>query len=351
MKSKALVVSVLSLLVLLASQEVQASCFGKCAAPTSFRNPRLGINYDDIAWLPYSTVDTAMLRVRGAHLGTVRLWAWWKWMETSPGVIDFSNLDNHVYAARARGLNIVLVFTSIPPWANGSSPTCDFWAGQCSAPPTSPSYFGNFVQAVVNRYKDEIGSYELWNEVDYVAFWSGTMSQLNQFIVQPGSAAIRANDPCATIASPSFYNSKTSLKVLLGMSCSAHDAVAVHFYEGNGAGDPELLKARVNGKWTNAMNEVGCVQPLWVTEYGVDSILLGEAEQANRMSTAASFILDGSLNAEKLIFYRVEDYLPPAGVATPRGWGITRTPDTYDVKPSHTSLQNTIPLVACKALE
>lgn len=346
MKSKALVLGLWSILVLLVANNVQGSCLSKCAAPANFRDPRLGINYDDIAWLPYATVDTAMTRVRDAHLGTVRLWAWWKWMETSPGDIDFSNLDNHVYAARARGLNIVLVFTSIPPWANGSSPTCDFWAGQCAAPPTSPTYFGSFVSAVVNRYKSEIGSYELWNEADYSAFWTGTMTQLNNLIVQPGSAAIRALDSCATIASPSFYNSSTKLKLLLGMSCAAHDAVAVHFYEGAGAGDPALLKTRVNGKWTNAMNEVGCVQPLWVTEYGVDSVMVTEAGQAQRMSTAASFILNGSMNAEKLIFYRVEDY--PAGN---RGWGVTRTPPGYQTKPSHASLQSTIPLVTCKSHE
>lgn len=346
MKSKALVLALWSVLVLLAASRLDASCLGMCAAPAQFRDPRIGINYDDIAWLSYATVDTAMTRVRDARLGTVRLWAWWKWMETSPGVIDFSNLDNHVYAARARGLNIVLVFTSIPPWANGSSPTCDFWAGECSAPPTSSTYFGNFVSAVVNRYKDDIGSYELWNEADYHAFWTGTMAQLNNLIVQPGSAAIRALDSCATIASPSFYASKTNLKVLLGMSCSAHDAVAVHFYEGNGAGDPDLLKARVNGKWTNAMIEVGCVQPLWVTEYGVDSVMTTEAGQGQKMATAASYILNGSMNAEKLIFYRVEDY--PEGN---RGWGITRTPPGYLTKPSHASLQSTIPLVTCKSLE
>lgn len=59
------------------------------------------------------------------------------------------------------------------------------------------------------------------------------------------------------------------------------------------------------------------------------------------MATAASYILDGSLNADKLIFYRLEDY--PEGH---RGWGITRTPPNYDIKPSHTSLQSTIPLGA-----
>jgi hypothetical protein len=347
-KFKILLLALWSILAVLAGSNIEASCLGKCAAPAQYRDPRLGINYDDTGYLPYATVDTAMTRVRDAHLGTVRLWAWWKWMEPSPGSIDFSNLDNHVYAARARGLNIVLVFTSIPPWANGSSPSCDFWGGGCAAPPTSSTYFGNFVSAVVNRYKNEIGSYELWNEADYAAFWTGTMAQLNSMIVQPGSAAIRSLDPCATIASPSFYNSKTSLKILLGMSCSAHDAVAVHFYEGDGVGDPALLKTRVNGKWTNAMVEAGCVQPLWVTEYGIDSVITTEAGQAQKMATAASYILNGSMNAEKLIFYRVEDYLLP----TPdRGWGITRTPPTYQTKPSHASLQSTIPLVSCKMLE
>lgn len=321
---------------LFAAGDVQADHTNQCWSIATFPDSRIGLNFDDL-YEPLSVVSTAMDRVRGANVGAVRLWAWWKWMETSEGSIDFSHLDNRVNAAAAKGLDILITFASIPAWANGSSPTCDFWVGGCSAPPTSAVYFGNFAYAVANRYKDQIRHYELLNEADWATFWGGTMSQLNSLIVQPGAVSIQAADPTATILSPSFFSSTTKLKLLLGLSCGAHDVVAIHSYDGSAS----AMKTAVNGKWTNAMSQAGCVQPIWVTEFGIDSTSVGETVQASQYSAAATSVLDGSLNADRLIFYRLEDHVGGAG------WGVTRPPPSYDIKPSYTSLKDAVPLLYC----
>jgi hypothetical protein len=182
----------------------------RCGLP----NPYFGVNYDDQSQ-PLSVLTTAMSKIYGAHKGMVRLVAFWKNMETTQGTINFSVLDDRVNSAYNAGLTIVLTFYGIPNWANGSPAGCDFWAGQCSAPPTNSTYFGNFASAVANRYKDKISYYEVWNEPDSNVFWTGSMAQLSSLIVHPAAVSIRAAATGATILGPAMYSSKLKLQNVL----------------------------------------------------------------------------------------------------------------------------------------
>jgi hypothetical protein len=111
--------------------------------------------------------------------------------------------------------------------------------------------------------------------------------------------------------------------------------VTIHAYEGTADG----MKTSVNGKWATAMSSTNCVKPLWVTEMGIDSYVVGETTQANEYAKAASYILNGSAHANALFYYRLEDH----GGTSTISYGITRPAPTYVEKPSYTSLQTTIP--------
>lgn len=98
------------------------------------------------------------------------------------------------------------------------------------------------------------------------------------------------------------------------------------------------MKTAINGKWTAGMNDVGCVRPLWMTEVGFSSGVLGESGQGTQMVSAINMLFGGQLNAQRLIFYRLEDHLAP-GTGT---WGITRQAPTYSLKPAYQMFESAI---------
>ena len=168
------------------------------AAPVGTELPpfNFGINLDDPA--PY---EREFDRVADSHAGWVRLWLWWRWTEPEPGRFQWAGFDAQVAWARARGLRIMASFAWMPGWANGTDPNCDFWAGGCQRPPNGDAYT-NFVRAAVNRYKDDIKFWGLWNEPNLPIFWGGTRMQFTDRILRPGIQTIRAIDPTAKIVGP-----------------------------------------------------------------------------------------------------------------------------------------------------
>ncbi len=253
----------------------------------------LGQNIHEIEYIPQAPGV-----VIGAGVKWVRLVAWWKWMEPSQGQIDFSQLDQRVSSAVSNGLSVLIMFTSIPPWANGSSPTCDFWGGQCAAPPTNTSYFSAFATAVVNRYKEDVQHWEIWNEPDYNAFWTGTISEWVNKILTPGATAIRTADPSAKIVGPATYSGISSFQIWVPPSCSQLDYLSQHFYVDNVA----LMLTRIDNQFLPWI-ATNCSKPLWVTEMGIDSWVKGEAVQASEYVAAYQGSVARSGLAKMFVFH------------------------------------------------
>ncbi len=109
-----------------------------------------------------------------AELGVkwVRILSGWAKTEKVKGVYDFGWLDNVVDNLLARGLT---------PWmclcyGNGiySSRAAEVF-GAVGCPPIESEEEKNawlkYVEAVINRYKDRIELFEIWNEPDYISCW------------------------------------------------------------------------------------------------------------------------------------------------------------------------------------
>lgn len=236
-------------------------------------------------------------------------------MEPTQGAIDFTELDERVNSAWDSGLGILITFTSIPPWANGSDPGCDFWGGDCAEPPTSASFFAAFASSVVSRYKDKVSHWEIWNEPDYSAFWTGTPSEWMTTIVTPGASAIRTADSAAKIVGPATYASSGTFQSYAGLSCSQLDYLSAHFY----LGSVSLMFNRIDNQFLPWIAS-NCNKPLWVTETGIDSWVTGEATQASEY--VAAYV--GSIarfGVEKMFVFQWADGHPVGG----RGWGLVET--------------------------
>jgi hypothetical protein len=114
--------------------------------------------------------------------GMHRLWDMktaWKDVNPARGVFDWSVLDMRVAQSEATGARPLLVLGLTPTWAasdpNAGDPR---WGLGTASPPKDLNDWKNYVQAVVNRYGNRIGGYEVWNEANLQTFWTGSFDQL-----------------------------------------------------------------------------------------------------------------------------------------------------------------------------
>lgn len=272
----------------------------------------LGLNYPDLALAPAAPAVLA-----GSGIPWVRLIAWWKWMEPSRGSYDFAAMDAKVAAARANGQPVLVAFNSIPSWANGAPADCDFWAGECAAPPASANDFAAFAAAVAARYRDDVAAWELWDEPDRPAFWGGTVAQWVDRIATPGIAAIRAAAPGALVVGPATHSGLAAFQQHTAPLCDHLDALSAHFYPANAAALFSQLDTAYR-PWIAAQ----CDRPLWVTAMGIDSALTGEAAQAGGYVQALAGALARPYLA-RLFLHQWADVASASGLGG--GWGLVES--------------------------
>src|SRR5258706_3765858 len=166
-----------------------------------------------------------------ARVGWVRLAAWWRFMQLQPAVIDFGYLELSVEAALAQGLKVLIVFASIPGWANGTPAELGIMDPNAALPPTSPQFFRDFVTAVVAHFHGRVAAYEIWNEPNYKQFWNS--KDYDRFIAEVlinGAQAVKAADPKAKTLGPAIDRSPAKFKSATIQACQFLDALTCHRY-------------------------------------------------------------------------------------------------------------------------
>src|SRR5579859_2122284 len=114
-----------------------------CAAATAPASAKglFGVTVTpDLAAEPPSVLDAQMALMHRSGVEWVRVNFDWSKTELSPGVYDWSELDNLVGAAARNGLSLLPLVEFTPQWAS-SHPS----AAWTEYAPTSPSLFANFM--------------------------------------------------------------------------------------------------------------------------------------------------------------------------------------------------------------
>jgi hypothetical protein len=217
-----------------------------------------------------------------ALLGSYRTWdsgAVWSGIQTSRGSYNWSRLDQIVNVMSSHHVTILFNFARTPQWASSSpSKTCGGGPGQCM-PPYSMTDWGNWVRAVVTRYKGRIKYYELWNEPDAWNWWSGTTSQMVQ-MAKVAYPIIKSVDPDAIVVSPApqGLNAFKWMDGYFAAGGAAYaDVIAFHGYvthPGGFAAAPETW-VTIADNMRNVMNKYRVYKPLIDTEvsWGLNSQL------------------------------------------------------------------------------
>jgi hypothetical protein len=133
--------------------------------------------------------------------GSIRLWdtgTTWRRIETSPGHYNWTRLDSLVSAAQEHGVRVMLVLGMTPA----------FYADSRTVPPTDLTHFRDYVRAAMERYRDfggrrGVAAYQVWNEGNVSAFWTGTPHQLAELTAVVDRVRDQV-DPAARVVAPSF---------------------------------------------------------------------------------------------------------------------------------------------------
>ncbi len=244
----------------------------------------------------------ALLNYPTVPFDGLRLWlqtpsVGWSFLEPARGGYNWTSLDQWLAAAQANGQAVMYTFGMVPGWATSDTSSCGAGGVSCRAPPADVTsgdamwkeYVTALVQHSLSSPTAHIKYYELWNEPNLAAFYTGTMPQLVTMSCD-AYAIIHQLDPNAVVISPPYSGDGTDAPGWLAQYFAAggthcQDAISYHAYVGGS--DPSRL-------WTITNNIRAIMtaygignEPLFQTEGGSGGIggSLSSVQQAGYAGT------------------------------------------------------------------
>jgi hypothetical protein len=279
----------------------------------------------------------------------------WDAIEEVKGTYNWLFWDDYVNTAvNEYGLTLVPYICYVPRWnSSGANDSIYYW----NYPPKDYEAFGNFVKALVTRYKDKIKTWELWNEPDIWIYWQGTKNQFAKFLKE-GAEAVRAADPDAKIVFPGIaYDPNFLMQMFNDYKLSRYfDIVNIHNYYETWHRHP--IESII--EYVNEVHDVvwryGNNQAIWMAEVGYSTFRKGarvsdsysayyeyehtpEYQAKQLFKTLTLVVSTGNIDA--VAWYEIKDLPPSENVIgdndNNRYLGVAY-PD-HKPKPSATSLQ------------
>jgi hypothetical protein len=282
----------------------------------------------NVSILPYGInvhqVDNDVLqKVVDAGIKWVRTGAYWSAVEISKGSFDWTQVDRVVNYADSHDLSILFVIAYTPGWANSNK--------GFNYPPDNVSDWENFVRITVDRYKNKVKYWNIWNEPNSLDFFALGKDVFVERIFLPAARVIRSTDPGAFIVGPGLAH-LTSLnaewyfwmKYILTQCSEYIDIVSHHIYKNEGVyyiyelleiGEPLIPSVQ------SIIEETGhSSKPFWITETGWNTSEFSESVQAERYLEMLQKQREERY-PDKIFFYEIIDD-PSPGIDP---WGILRS--------------------------
>lgn len=232
---------------------------------------------------------------RDAHVGWTRVTAYWAGIEPQPAQWSWAEADALLNDARSNNQQVLLILSGAPAWACGCTngakpPAIDLWK--------------RYVAQVATHMKGRVAAYEIWNEPDLsgsVSFgvgWDADVTVAPRYVdyLVEASRIIRSADPAARVVGPALsgglnfrtYQILSQLETTQfadGNASSFVDVISVHA----NAHDDWTADDAAEKLWANKLsfveqyNPTNAGKPIWVTEFGWSSDVIGEDVQRDRI--------------------------------------------------------------------
>jgi hypothetical protein len=254
------------------------------AAPTLAADPFYGMLTTDLD-TPGAQVGAALDAQAATGVGLLREHVYWDQIERSPGRFDFTRLDELVTRVARRGMTVLPIITSTPPFysTRPKGLHSDGW------PPRDPASILRFAFELAHRYGAHgiywscpvrapfclrpyrpITAWQVWNEPDIRAWWrTGPDPVAYLRLLRDAHAGLKAGDPSSEVVLAGLSLASLPRDGFLGRlyalgAAPYFDTLAIHAY-GPSVGAVVAHIQRV--RRIAADNGDGRV-PIRATEYG-----------------------------------------------------------------------------------
>ena len=255
--------------------------------------------------------DTIWPSLNGS-LGAVRIWdtaAQWADVNPAKGVFQWAVLDYHVSRARAHGADVIMTLGRTPRWASARPTEPSAYGPGQAAEPALDQYWQDWVRAVATRYQGKIRYWEIWNEPNDPAFFSGSAEKLVDLSRQ-AYTILKASDPQNQVLSPSPYEiSYLDYYLSLGGGAVA-DVIGYHFYLDEA---PEALTDwYIPRVWAVLEAHGQATKPLWNTEGGyLRPVIPGPKTLSDDLGAAylaRTYLLNWAGGVSRFYFYAWDNH-------------------------------------------
>jgi len=230
----------------------------------------------------------------------------WGVIQPEEGKWDYSRYDSAVATAYANGISLFGLLDYCAPWASTAPQGAEkawLWL-----PRLEP--WKNYVRTTVNRYKDKIKHWEIWNEPNIRHFWQPQPNPDDYFtLLQASYTTIKEVDPSAKVIG--ICTAGTDLdfieKVLAKGGGKYMDIVSVHPYRWPRSPEETGFLSEL-GNLKSLLQKYGLDIPIWITEIGWPTHNKGVSEEEQAKMLVRSYIIAiGSKLVEKVFWYDFRD--------------------------------------------
>jgi len=227
---------------------------------SEFFSPVLGLCEDYPKGTSVSSIEKDFSLMAEYGLSDMRVSIAWGDYEPRKGFSDWTLLDEKVALASKYNITLYPYICYSPGWATGGG-----WRN----PPLNYDDWYDFVYMVVDRYKDNIKYWELWNEGDNADFWLGTWQEQLE-LVKVGAIAVKDADPDAvTIFGGLTKKIPGHVNTIYTSGVADYiDVINIHFYNETWDSSPTENIYGVTKLVADVIRRYGGKQELWIAEIG-----------------------------------------------------------------------------------
>ncbi len=219
---------------------------------------------------------------------------------------DYSRYDVAVETAYAQGISLFGLLDYCAPWASTAPEGAEkpwFWLPRLEA-------WQNYVRTTVNRYKDKIKYWEIWNEPNIPTFWQPQPNPDDYFsLLQTSYVTIKQVDPSAKVIGICSAGTDIDFieRVLNKGGGKYMDILSVHPYRWPSSPEETGFLEEMQ-KLRSLLQRYGLDIPIWITEIGWPTHDKGvsELDQA-KMLVRTYIIAIGSKVIDKIFWYDFRD--------------------------------------------
>jgi hypothetical protein len=213
----------------------------------------------------------------------VRLAVDWLHIEAVQGEVHFEKLDPIIFGLRDRGIEVIPVIATMPPWATWNGAECFESHLKCRLNREQVKGFQTTMSLLVQRYS-HIRNWEFWNEPE---MWENMRDPAEyEFWYRAFHKAAKEANPAARVAVSTLTGWDFAGRL---SSDLPYDAISVHSY-GDHRNDP--VETDKVYKLYQGIRSGGRDVPVWLTEYGWNSTWLDNRGRVEALDWTMQWLLE-----------------------------------------------------------